>query len=99
MQWRNINQEGRNHVWKILSETMEEEVLEKYKVEESKRGTYKGKSEPSEWRVVQRVKKVVTSEVAWRLLGDDIFLYNMNSMADMTRKIKAKDRMDAKNSW
>ena len=34
-----------------MLENIEEEVLEKYKVEVSKRGAYKGRGEPSEWRV------------------------------------------------
>ena len=38
---------------------IEEEVLEKYKVEVSNRGAYKGKGEPSEWRMVQRVNKSI----------------------------------------
>ena len=34
-----------------------EEMLEKYKMEVSKKGAYKGRSEPSECRMVRRVKK------------------------------------------
>ena len=37
--------------------TLEEEVLEKCDVDVSKRGVYKGRGEPSEWRMVQKVKK------------------------------------------
>ena len=51
VQWRSINQEGTNHVWKQLSETMQQEVLGKVPSE-----AYKGTGEPSGWRVVQRVK-------------------------------------------
>ena len=40
-----------------LRDKTEDEVLEKYKVDESKRGAYKGRCEPSEWRIVQRAKK------------------------------------------
>ena len=32
-------------------------MLEKYKVEVSNKGVYKGRGEPSEWRMVQRVEK------------------------------------------
>ena len=39
-----------------LSDKLQEEVLEKHKVEVSKRGSCKGRGEPSEWRLVQRVK-------------------------------------------
>ena len=54
VQWRSINQEGFDNLWK---ETMEEEVLEKYKVEENKNGAYEGRGEPLEWRIVQRLRK------------------------------------------
>ena len=57
VQWRTIIQEETNHRWKELFGTMEEEVLEKYKVEETVKGAYKGRDEPSEWRIVQGVKK------------------------------------------
>ena len=52
VQWRRINQE-----WKEPSEKFVEEVLDKNEVEVSKRGGYKGRTQPLEWRVVQRVKK------------------------------------------
>ena len=54
VQWRSINQGGFDNLWK---ETMEEEVLEKYKVEENENGAYEGRGEPLEWRIVQRLRK------------------------------------------
>ena len=36
---------------------MEEEVLDKYKVEESKREAFTGRGAPSEWRRVRKNKK------------------------------------------
>ena len=35
VQWRNISQEEINNMWEKLSGTMEQEVLEKYQVEET----------------------------------------------------------------
>ena len=43
VQWRSINQEGINHLWRELCEGMKEEVLVKYKIEEAKKGAYKGR--------------------------------------------------------
>ena len=43
--------------WKKLAERMEEEVLDKYKVEESKREAFRGRGAPLEWRRVRRSKK------------------------------------------
>ena len=40
--WRSLNQSGMDRCWKSLAERMEEEVLDKYKVEESQRGASKG---------------------------------------------------------
>ena len=45
---RNLNQSEMDLCWKNLAERMEEEVLDKYKVEESKRGAFKGRGSPSE---------------------------------------------------
>ena len=57
VQWRSNNQEEIDGVWKKLSVKVEEEVLETCKVEVSKKGACKGRGEPSEWKIVQRVKK------------------------------------------
>ena len=56
LQWRSINQEGMNNVRKSFRK-IEEAVVEKYKVEVSKRGAHR-RGEPSEWRNVQRVKNI-----------------------------------------
>ena len=57
VQWKSINQEGLDNLWKELCGTMEEEVPEKYKVYENKRGADKGRGERSELRTVQSSKK------------------------------------------
>ena len=41
--WRSLNQIEMDLCWKKLAERMEEEVLDKYKVEESKRGAFEGR--------------------------------------------------------
>ena len=43
--------------WKVLTERMEEEVLDKYKVEESNKEAFRGRSAPLEWRRVRKNKK------------------------------------------
>ena len=43
--------------WKNLAERIEEEVLDKYKVEESKRESSRGRGTPLEWRTVRKSKK------------------------------------------
>ena len=46
-----------NQCWKILAERMEEEVLDKCKVEGSKREGYRGRGDPLEWRRERRSKE------------------------------------------
>ena len=43
--------------WMKLAEKMEEEVLDKYKVEESKREACRGRGDPLNWRRVRKNKK------------------------------------------
>ena len=52
-----VRQEGVDEVWKELSGNMEEEFQDKYKVEEAKKGAYKGRGDPLEWRIVKKYKK------------------------------------------
>ena len=44
--------------WKKLAERMEEDVLDNYKVEESKRGAFEGRGDPLEWRRVRKKKEI-----------------------------------------
>ena len=55
--WRGMNQEEVDQCWKRLVERVEEEVLDKYKVEDSKREACRGRGNPLEWRLVRRGKK------------------------------------------
>ena len=54
--WRGPKDEI-HQCWTNLAERMEEEVLDKYKVEDSKREAYKGRGAPLQWRRVRRSKK------------------------------------------
>ena len=53
VQWRSIIQEETNIACRKY-----EEVLEKYKVEVCKRLAYKGRGEPSEWRMVRESRNI-----------------------------------------
>ena len=116
--WRAMSQLDVDEFWKKI----EEEVLNKYKVEDSKRGAYRGRGTPLERRRVRRSKTYRA-----RRWGEDcwarIFAWfreyklqriqsmkvgsteeeemkqqqTMKVIKDMTRKIKAKGRMDANN--
>ena len=53
-QWRSINQEAVDGLWQELSGKWRRRFWEKYKVEESKKGAYKGRGELLEWRIVKK---------------------------------------------
>ena len=55
--WGSLSQSEMDQCWKNLAEKMEEEVLDKYKVEEGKRGTFRGRGDPLEWRRVRKNKR------------------------------------------
>ena len=48
--WRGLNQEEIDQCWKEWSEKIEEEVLDKYKVEDCEREAYRSRGAPLEWR-------------------------------------------------
>ena len=47
---RGMSQEEMDQCWKNLVEKMEAEVLDKYKIEDSKREVFEGRHAPLEWR-------------------------------------------------
>ena len=55
--WRSLKQSEMDLCWKNLAERMEEDVLDKHKVEENKKGTFKGRGDPLQWRRVRRSAK------------------------------------------
>ena len=50
VQCRSISKEEINNMWRVPCGMMEEEVLEKCKVEETEKGPCKERGDPSEWR-------------------------------------------------
>ena len=55
--WRGLNQDEMDQCWKKLAERVEEEVLDKYKVEDSKREAYRGRGSTLKRRRVRRTRK------------------------------------------
>ena len=54
---RGLNQDKIDQCWKRLAERMDEEVLDKYNVEDSKREAHRCTDSPLEWRRVRRSNK------------------------------------------
>ena len=54
IEWRSMSHEEMDQGWKELAEKIEEKVLDKYKLEDSKRGAFRGRDSSLEWRRVRR---------------------------------------------
>ena len=67
--WRGMSQEEMDQCWKKLAEKMEGDVLDKYKVEDSKREAHRGRGSPLGWRRARRSEKYRI-----RKLGEDCFV-------------------------
>ena len=55
--WRDLSQSEMDVCWKKVAERMDEEFLDKYKVEESMKGAFKGRGNPLEWKRVRKNKR------------------------------------------
>ena len=60
LECRSMSQEEMDQCWKKLTEKIEEEVLDKYKVDDSKREGYRGRGSTLEWRRVRKSRKYRT---------------------------------------
>ena len=77
IKWRSMSQEEMYECWKGLAEKMEEEVLDKNKMEDSKRGAYRGRGSSLEWRE--------DTNVARRLLGKNLSLCSRNTACSVCK--------------
>ena len=68
---RFMSQEEMDQCWKKLAEKMEEEVLDKYKVDDSERQAYRGRGSVLEWRRARKKKELQHTKVERRLLGNN----------------------------
>ena len=82
---RGPSQSEMDQCWKILTERMEEEVLDKYEVEESKREAFRGRGASLEWRRVRKKQEVQNEKVGRRLLGKNVlFVWRIQPAASAT---------------
>ena len=109
---------------KKLAERMEEEVLDKNKVGESKRGAFKDRGDPLEWREVRKNKRNKVrkwGQDCWSKIFSLFIEYNLQRqqskqeelteeeemkqqermaiMKGLIKKIRSRERLDAKNRW
>ena len=55
--WRGLSESEMDQSWTKLAERMEEDVLDKYNVEESNKEAFNGRSASLEWRRARKNKK------------------------------------------
>ena len=67
--WRGMSQSEMDLCWKKLAERMEEEVQDKYKVEESKREASRGRGALLEWRRVRKKTRNTEQESGEKVAG------------------------------
>ena len=73
---------------------MEEEVLDKYKVEESIREAFRGRGAPLEWRSVRKSKKYRNENVVRKLLGKNLFReYNLQRQQSKQEELTEEEEM------
>ena len=78
--WGGLSQDEMDQCWKNLTERMEEEVLDKYKVEER----FRGRGVPLEWRTVRKNNKYRRKKV--ELLGKNFSLFRVYNLQRLQSK-------------
>ena len=92
VQPRSIHQEEVDHFGKELCGKILEEVLEKYKVEDTKKGAYKNR-ERLEWRIFKRVHKYQSGkwcEDCWARIYAWHWEYSLQRSKNRRRQVKQK---------
>ena len=95
-EWKGLNQSEMDLCWKNLAERMEEEVLDKYKVEESKRKAFRGRGDP--WNGGGCAK---TKSKQKRLLGNNFSLFrecNLQRLQKASRRSQRKKKRCSSSS-
>ena len=89
--WKGLSHSEMDLCWKNLAGRMEEKVLEKYKVEESKREAFRGGGAPLEWRRVRKNKRYREKELERRLLGENFSLFReFSSVCNVSQRKKKR---------
>ena len=81
-----MSQDELGQCWRSLAERMEVEVLDKYKVEDSKREAFKGRSAQLEWRRGAQKQERQNKKVERRLLGQNLRLVQRTQLAATARQ-------------
>ena len=94
--WRGLSQSEMVLCWNNLAERMEEEVLNKHKVEECKREAFRGGGAPREWSRVRKNKKYRMrrwSEDRWARIPSLFREYNMQRLHSKQEELTEEEEM------
>ena len=94
--WRALSQLDVDECRKKIAEKVEEEVLNKYKVEDSKRGAYRGRGISLEWRRVRRSKTYRIrnwSEDCWARIFSRLGEYHLQHIQSMKEGLTEEEEM------
>ena len=94
--WRGLSQDEIDQSWKNLAERMEEELLNKYEVEESNKDAFKGRSAPLEWKRVRKNKKYITRkwrECCWARIFSLFREYNLQRLQSKQEESTEEEEM------
>ena len=81
--WRGLSQSEMDQCWRNLAERIEEEVLDKYKVEEGKREAFRGGGDALHGGECAKEQEIQNKKVERRLLGKNfLFVWRIQSCSD-----------------
>ena len=87
-----MSQSEMDQCWKKLAEKIEEEVLEKCKVDDNKRGAYRGRSSELEWTRMRKNKNRIRMWREERLLGNNFRIVQELLAADCEESVAPSRR-------
>ena len=94
--WRGMSQQEMDQCWNNLTGKMEDEVLGKHKVEDSKKKAFTGKGAPLEWKRVRRSKKYrirIWREDCWARIFALFREYNLQRLQSKQEELAEKEEM------
>ena len=99
--WRGLSQSEMDLHWKNLAERTEEEVLNKYEDEESKKEAFRGRGALLEWRRVRKSKKYrirMWREDCWARIFSLLREYNLQRQQSKQEELTDKENQIKRKS-
>ena len=84
--WSGLSESEMDQSWKKLAGRMEEEVLDKYNVEESNKEVKNGRSASLGWRTVRKKQDIQNKKSGERIVGREFFLFREYNLQRLRSK-------------